>query len=141
MLILVTPATEEPVSLDEARAHLRVAHDGDNVMIGSLITAAREVVELNTGRALAAADYAWSPESAALARTPLTPATVTSAAGVLPITFTTIPGPVPAALKAAILLIIGDLYLNAEANIIGTIVAANPTLQRLIFPYRDNLGV
>lgn len=140
MLTLVTPATDEPVSLDEAKAHLRVIHDGDDTMIASLITAAREVVELSTGRALAVAGYAWSPEYEALPWTPLVPATVTSAAGVLPITFTTAPSPAPAALKAAILLMVGDLYENAAANT-EKALAENPTLQRLIFPYRNNLGV
>ena len=63
MLATVTPATIEPVTLDEAKSHMRVIHSFDDQLISSLITSAREVVELNTGRALAAAGYLWSSES------------------------------------------------------------------------------
>lgn len=55
--------------------------------------------------------------------------------------FTTAPGDVPASLKAAILLLVGDMYENAEANVVGSAVSENPTFQRLVFPWRVNLGV
>lgn len=42
---------------------------------------------------------------------------------------------VPARLKAAILLIVGDLYANREAKQ-GTDLATNPTVNRLLWPYR-----
>jgi uncharacterized phiE125 gp8 family phage protein len=42
---------------------------------------------------------------------------------------------VPAALKAAILLMVGDLYSNREGVVTGTIVAENPTVSALIRPY------
>lgn len=38
--------------------------------------------------------------------------------------------------KAAALLMLGDLYANREAVIIGTIVAVNPTVGNLLRPYR-----
>lgn len=63
MLATVTPAATEPVTLDEAKAHLRVVHSFDDQLISSLITSAREVVELNTGRALAEAGYLWASDS------------------------------------------------------------------------------
>ena len=80
MLRTVTAATVEPVSLEEAKAHLSVYHDSDDAMIEAFITAAREVVERETGVALAEAEYLWTPEHAPAYRyvssLPLWPATV-----------------------------------------------------------------
>lgn len=49
---LVTAATEYPVSLAEAKLHLRVDIDDDDDLITSLIGAATEHVEASTARAL-----------------------------------------------------------------------------------------
>lgn len=43
---------------------------------------------------------------------------------------------VPAPIRAAILLMVGDLYASREAVVTGTIVAENPTVAALIAPYR-----
>lgn len=51
-LILVTAPTTEPVSLDEAKAWLKVDGDDDNDTIAAMIAAARRQVEALTGRAL-----------------------------------------------------------------------------------------
>jgi uncharacterized phiE125 gp8 family phage protein len=53
-VVVVTAATEEPLSLDEAKAQLRRDDDfvADDVLIASLVQAAREQVERDTGRAL-----------------------------------------------------------------------------------------
>lgn len=52
----VAPAVE-PISLEEARTHLRVDHEDEDAFIGSLITAAREYVESHTHRQLVLATY------------------------------------------------------------------------------------
>lgn len=48
----VTPPAKEPVTLDEARAFLRDGLNEDDALITSLITAAREWVERETGLSL-----------------------------------------------------------------------------------------
>ncbi|EKF19777.1 hypothetical protein NA2_05533 [Nitratireductor pacificus pht-3B] len=47
----VDPAVE-PVTLVEAKAHLRIAHAGEDELLNGLIRAAREEVETTTGSAL-----------------------------------------------------------------------------------------
>lgn len=42
---------------------------------------------------------------------------------------------VPAPLKAAVLLLVGDLYANREAKVDASL-ANNPTIDRLLWPYR-----
>src|ERR1700743_3466291 len=51
-LILTTPPATEPISLDEAKAHLKVDTTDDDALIGALISAARSRAELLISRAL-----------------------------------------------------------------------------------------
>ena len=55
-VLTVAPATE-PVSLDEVKAHLRLDTDEDDALLGVMATAARQLIEQITGRALIA--QAW----------------------------------------------------------------------------------
>lgn len=50
--ILIEAPASEPLSLSEAKNYLRVAHDTDDALIGSMISAARVQVESRTRRAL-----------------------------------------------------------------------------------------
>lgn len=49
--------------------------------------------------------------------------------------------PVPPSVRAAILLIVGDLYENREGAIVGVSRTDNPTVDRLLHFYRVGLGV
>lgn len=56
-LRVVTAPTEEPITLTEAKAQLRVTHDHENDLISSLIASARDLVEQRTWRQLVTATF------------------------------------------------------------------------------------
>jgi uncharacterized phiE125 gp8 family phage protein len=56
-LQLLTPPAEEPVSLAEAKDHLRVDFNDDDALITALISAARQAAETLTGRQLVTARW------------------------------------------------------------------------------------
>lgn len=49
---MVTEPTSEPVSVSEAKAHLNVTHTDDDALIGTYVSAARQLCEERTTRAL-----------------------------------------------------------------------------------------
>jgi len=73
---LITPATTEPVSLVEAKLHLRVDHSTEDTKISGLIKAARELAEDATWRAMITSTWelrldAWPRMPLELPRAPL----------------------------------------------------------------------
>ena len=138
MLITVTPATVEPVTLADAKADIRMTHSADDALITRQIASARQTVEMWTGVALAAAVYQQTFGNVRDGVTlPLLPATVASvtqivddarvalteyttdavigrvyftAADSVVVQFQTVPGNVPAPLLTAILLLVRREY-------------------------------
>ena len=175
---------EAPVTLAEAKAHLRVDHADDDTLITALIQAATAHLDGWSGvlgRALIT--QTWSqlfdgfetplrlplpaeevdsviyvdPDGESVTLDPETYQLRQDALGsfVEPVHGADWPTPrsqtgavsvvfaageprssVPHPIKAAILLMVGDLYANREGVITGTIVAENPTVSALIAPYR-----
>jgi uncharacterized phiE125 gp8 family phage protein len=186
-LRLVTAPTAEPITLLEAKNHLRVDHSADDGLIEALIGAAREAIEAETSRSLLST--AWEKrfrklplidDALVLPRAPLltvsavtyidtagatqtlNPATYVVDAPSGPhagfaslrqaynaswpslqdepnavrVAFTAGYAVVPAALRAALLLVLGELYANREASLVGVTVNENPAVLRLLAPFR-----
>lgn len=184
-LTLVTPPAAEPVTLSEAKLHLRVDLSDDDALITRLIAAARRQVETRRGLALvtqawrltldrfpirsgaivlprvpvaevtsityvpdesttttlAASEYVLEqgPHAASvrLAYGKTWPATIVEA-GAVTVEFTAGYGgaaDVPDDLKAAMLLLVGDLYANRSAQEVGTIIARNETVTHILSGY------
>lgn len=83
--LALTPPAQEPVSLSEARTFLRLDQTTEDDLLGTLITAARLMVEAASGRLLV--DQAWRividrwPDSGEI-RLPLSPLSAITAARV-----------------------------------------------------------
>ncbi|MBB4121589.1 head-tail connector protein [Martelella radicis] len=54
---LITPAAEEPVTLDEAKAFLRLDSSDEDALVGDLITTARDYLEMVTGLSLVTQEW------------------------------------------------------------------------------------
>lgn len=165
MLITVTAATAEPVTVAEAKADLRMTHSADDALIGRQIASARAIVEQWTGVALAAATYQQTyGDSYGPLELPLLPATVASVTSLtdgvrgvlagytvdavtgrivsgygqsLVVEFTTTPGVIPAPLKSAIMLLVRREY-EADADEQANLWAAALNCAHM---YRRTLGV
>ncbi len=73
-LNLITGPAAEPISLTEAKAHLRVTGADDDTLITALIAAARKWVENYTRRALVLSEMEWKlDEFDPLLRVPVSP--------------------------------------------------------------------
>lgn len=59
-LSITTAAAEEPLTLAEAKAHLRVDSSDEDTLISSLIVAARQYAETYTRRTLVSTEYAYT---------------------------------------------------------------------------------
>jgi len=81
-LSLITPPVGEPVTLADAKAHLRIDTSDDDALITALITAARARAEWHTGRAFMTQGWSlWLDRwpAAGIVRIPLPPLTAVSA--------------------------------------------------------------
>lgn len=99
------------LSLDEIKAHLRLDGEAEDAHLTLLSEAAEDYVSQYLDRPVPWLDAAGSVV------------------------------PVPGGVRAALLLIVGDLYENREGQITGVSRAENPTVMCLLSPYRTGLGV
>ena len=105
------------VSLSEIKTHLRIDHSDSDSDLQLYILAA----EADVGNFLNRSLSSWGPEGSPVGGSP-------SAA-------------VPEPVRHAVKMIVGDLYENREAANADITIHINPTCQRLLFPYRIELGV
>ncbi|TXR49866.1 head-tail connector protein [Phyllobacterium endophyticum] len=62
-MTLIKPPAVEPVTLAEVRQFLRLDNDSEDVLLGGLIKAARETLEMQTGLALISQEWRLYPDS------------------------------------------------------------------------------
>jgi hypothetical protein len=74
-LRVIAPPAVEPISLDEARQHLRLDSMHDDDLVTQLVTSARSMVEMHLGRVLITQTLLWTmsqdPPSGALPLLPM----------------------------------------------------------------------
>lgn len=187
--VRVTAPATLPVTLAEAKAHLRVEHGDEDVLIQAFIAAATERLDGWAGvlgRCLMLQTWRQDFDGfAPMLRLPLHPVAAVSqvayvdtasanqiaasslydllrddagdyvalkpgqswpATGVVnvpvSITFTAGEAAAPAPIRAAILLMVGDLYANRETAVVGVSASAVPmsvTVEHLLAPYRRQM--
>jgi uncharacterized phiE125 gp8 family phage protein len=178
--------TSQPVTLAEAKAHLRVDGAADDGLIGLYLEAAVDAVEAATGRCLTQQDWEMQLSDFPASDHPIEPAhapllsvvslRTVSALGIVttlaegayqvvapagpyalrgqvrpapgtlwPMTDSDVLGPVrltyragyaqvPAGLRSAVLLLVGDSYANREAASVARL-QEQPALRRLLAPF------
>ncbi len=194
--VLVTPPTVLPVTLAEAKAHLRVEHDEDDALIAAMLAAAIErldgwsgilgrclieqvwalpferfprsdliglpfpnvsgvVVSYRPSNGAAAIEFSssfwWLTETvtgsvivlAAGASWPATADRPDAVTATMTVGYGAAPADVPAPIRSAILLMVGDLYRNREttgqgASPLGSIPMST-TVEALLAPYRRGI--
>lgn len=163
MIKTITPPVTEPVTLAEAKAHLRIDYADEDALITALITVAREQAEALTGLALLTRTVSQtgglkpdgaqvlfikpsidvltaSVDGVASTYTQYGSVVVIDAPGIeYEITYTagayTDATSIPQAIKQWMLLKIGTLYANRESDS-ATAVTKNPFVDGLLDPYR-----
>jgi len=100
-------------TLTEVKAHLRVEENetAENAPLQSLIDAAADYVARYIGRPVP-----WNDDAGDTV-------------------------PLPASVKAAMMLIIGDLYAHREGQFVGVSVESNPAVVNMLHFYRVGLGI
>jgi hypothetical protein len=145
--LLITPAAQEPVTLSQAKLHLRVDQDHEDALIEALIAVAREQAEFLTGQRFVTQTWAIEFEAAAsLSLYGLTPVQSITSDGAAfavngdlppevsvqgPATLTIIcgfgaAGAVPASIYQWMLLRLAALYEQRESLVMGSGVTQAP---------------
>lgn len=185
-LRLITPPAEEPITLEEAKQHLRVEHAAHDLLIGLYIQAAREHIDGKDGwlgraivsqtwelsldtfptneiqiplpplstvsfvqyddedgfeQTIDAADYTLDPAGWVVTAGDYSWPSTLSAINAVRVRFVAGYGDaadVPATIKAAILLMVGDLYAQRESFATGpaSAVPMSTTVENLLAPLR-----
>jgi len=184
-LKIITPAATDPITLVEAKAHLRIDGTDEDALITSLVTAATGYAEGYTRRRLIDTEFDYTLDAfpttggLILPQSPLlTVSSVTyidtngdsqtwssslydvkidtllgaiapvygedfpstrSQTDAVTVRFTAgyaNAAAVPEAIKSGIKLIVGHLFEQREAYVVGTTIAANPTADMLLDIYR-----
>lgn len=99
------------LTLPEVKAHLRVRHDAEDDVITGMATAAEDYVSQYLNRPVPWVDDDGEPVE------------------------------IPASVRSAALLVVGDLYTHREGRFVGTIQTDNPAVENLLHFYRVGLGV
>lgn len=165
MSIAVITPPKPIVSLQQAKQHLRVEDSGEDAYISGLIEAAIGHIDgphgwlgLALGEQVIEATLC-SREWSCRRRVPIGPLqeilTETPSADTRSVVVryraghpfsgegSHLASSVPAPIRQAILLMVGDLYANRESNSVGVaahVVEMPTTVERLLLPYRVNFG-
>lgn len=140
-ITLTVPPTAPVVTVSEAKAHLRVSGDDEDLLIQGMIDAAVGYLDGLAGvlgRALAPQTYVAIFDAADSYRLPIGPVVTSEAVeadGVATVTFIAgYPGGVPEQIRKAILLHVANLYEHRETG--GGGRTPSGAYEALLAPYR-----